>query len=261
NAGRAISFGTTAWKPNERIVGMYRAQADVSRRAGWRLIFETLTTTPKAMHFGGNHRVGSGKPVKLPKSAVLNGQTQAGLSLQTVAMATIMSERGTSIAVANSIPSVWAMARKAKAALPKLVAIPVEIQLVRDFLKTEVGPAFELVEMLQHGVAVHHAGLSDEIRGLIEWLAEQGKLRVLCATSTVAQGINFPVSSVFLSSRHVYQDGRMAEMSPREFWNLAGRAGRIGHDSVGVIGLAEGRNRTDVLAYVSKTTGALASRL
>ena len=50
-------------------------------------------------------------------------------------------------------------------------------------------------------------------------------------------------------------------MSPREFWNLAGRAGRIGHDSVGVIGLAEGKNRDATIEFVSKNTGALASRL
>jgi hypothetical protein len=47
---------------------------------------------------------------------------------------------------------------------------------VQSFLKTEVAPDFELVPMLAHGVGVHHAGLSDEIRSLMEWLAEQGSL-------------------------------------------------------------------------------------
>ena len=46
---------------------------------------------------------------------------------------------------------------------------------------------------------MHHAGLSDDVRALMEWLAETGSLRMLCATSTIAQGINFPVSSVFSS--------------------------------------------------------------
>ena len=44
-------------------------------------------------------------------------------------------------------------------------------------------------------------GTVDDVRTLMEWLAETGSLRMLCATSTLAQGINFPVSSVFLSSR------------------------------------------------------------
>ena len=50
-------------------------------------------------------------------------------------------------------------------------------------------------------------------------------------------------------------------MSPREFWNLVGRAGRIGHDSVGVIGLAEGADRNALIEYMSRSTGALVSRL
>src|SRR6185503_14776269 len=83
--------------------------------------------------------------------------------------------------------------------------IPDEIRLVQNFLRTEISPGFELVDMLSRGVGVHHAGLSDEIRALIEWLAEEDKLRVLCATTTIAQGINFPVSSVFLASRFVPQ--------------------------------------------------------
>jgi replicative superfamily II helicase len=115
--------------------------------------------------------------------------------------------------------------------------------------------------MLDHGVGVHHAGLSDEIRTLMEWLAESGHLRVLCATSTIAQGINFPVSSIFLASRFVPQGRQSVEMSPREFWNLAGRAGRIGHDSVGVVGLAEGKDRDAIIDFIRRNTGALASRL
>ncbi|GEN00856.1 hypothetical protein [Methylobacterium radiotolerans] len=49
-------------------------------------------------------------------------------------------------------------------------------------------------------------------------------------------------------------------MSPREFWNLMGRAGHIGHDSVGVVGLAEGTSRRELIEYVGRNTGALASR-
>ena len=50
-------------------------------------------------------------------------------------------------------------------------------------------------------------------------------------------------------------------MGPREFWNLAGRAGRISHDSVGVVGLAEGKDQEKRIEFVSRNTGALVSRL
>ena len=261
NAGQAISLGTTPWKPNERIIGVYYAAADQNISAGWRLTYETLTATDKAMPLHGTHRVGGIRPINVPKSQVLGQGKQKGLGLQTAAIGAVMSARGTSIAVANNIRTVWTMAEKASQSLPTYDPIPDDIRLVQDFLRTEISPDFQLIETLNHGVGVHHAGLSDDVRALMEWLAETGSLRMLCATSTIAQGINFPVSSVFLASRFVPDDGKSVEMEPREFWNLAGRAGRIDHDSVGVVGLAEGTDRTAIVDYISRNTGALVSRL
>lgn len=254
NAGRAISFGTTPWKPNERIVGMYRAKEDNSVRGGWQLMYQTLTTTPGTIHLEGMHEVGGVRPLKVAKSKL-------NKSLQAAAMATVLSSRGTSIAVAHNINSVWTMARQICKMFAPLSPLPNEIRLVQDFLKTEISPDFELIEMLLRGVGVHHAGLSDEVRALVEWLTEDGKLRVLCATTTIAQGINFPVSSVFLASRFVPQGHQSKEMPPRDFWNLAGRAGRMNHDSVGVVGLAAGNEPEKIVDYVSRATGELASRL
>lgn len=258
NAGRPISFGTTPWKPNERIVGMFKAEADDSINAGWHLKYETLTTTPKTIYLSGEHTVGGVKPLKVPKSKVLKKGKQDGMTLQTAAMARIMSDRGTSIAVANNTDWVWNMARKTCETMQPFNPIPDEILLVQNFLKAEISSNFELIDMLSHGVGVHHSGLSDEVRALMEWLAEEGKLRVLCATTTIAQGINFPVSSVFLASNK-YPYGK--EMSPHEFWNLAGRAGRMNHDSVGVVGLAAGNDPQKIIEYVSRATGELVSRL
>ena len=261
NAGQTISLGTTPWKPNERIIGLYHAVADSSERAGWHLAYETLTTTEKVMPLRGTHRVGGVKPINIPKSRVLGSGEQKGLGLQTAAIGAVMSARGTSIAVANNIRTVWTMANESAKSLPALDPIPDDVRLVQDFLRTEISPAFQLIETLNYGVGVHHAGLSDDVRTLMEWLAESGSLRMLCATSTIAQGINFPVSSVFLASRFVFDESQSVEMSPREFWNLAGRAGRIGHDSVGVVGLAEGTDRDALIAFISRSTGALVSRL
>lgn len=261
DAGNAISLGTVPWKPNERIIGLYRAVADDSPRGGWHLDFETLTASEKAMPLHGTHRVGGVKPIDLPKSHVLTKGAQKGLGLQTAAMGAVMSARGTSVAVANNIRTVWKMAGEAARSLPEMEEVPSDIRLVQDFVRTEISADFRLVGMLEKGVGVHHAGLSDDVRALMEWLAETGSLRMLCATSTIAQGINFPVSSVFLSSRYVPQGTRSVEIAPREFWNLVGRAGRIGHDSVGVVGLSEGSDRDALIEFVSRNTGALVSRL
>ena len=258
HAGRPISFGTTPWKPNERIVGIFKAESDDSIRAGWRLQYETLITTPKTIHLSGQHAVGEVKPISVRRSDVIKKGKQAGMTLQTAAMARIMSDRGTSIAVANNTDWVWNMARKLCDKMPLLNPIPEEIVLVQNFLSAEISTDFELIKLLSYGIGVHHSGLSDEVRALMEWLAEEGKLQVLCATTTIAQGINFPVSSVFLASNK-YPYGK--EMSPREFWNLAGRAGRMDHDSVGVVGLAAGNDPDTIKQFVSRNTGELISRL
>ncbi len=268
NAGRAISLGTTTWKPNERIIGIYRAVKDDDERAGWRLEYETLTATEKAMPLCGNHFVGDVRPIpSVARSKVIDAKgDQKGFTTQTAAMAAVLSGRkssnATSVAVTNRRDLAWKMARDVVQALPQYETVPDNVRLVQDFLKTEISPDFELVSMLSHGVGVHHAGLSDEVRSLIEWLAESGDIRVLCATSTISQGINFPVSSVFLASHLIPKNrSRPVPMEPREFWNLAGRAGRIDHDTVGVVGIAQGNSREEIVEFVKRNTGELVSRL
>jgi superfamily II RNA helicase len=50
-------------------------------------------------------------------------------------------------------------------------------------------------------------------------------------------------------------------MTAREFWNLAGRAGRVGQDSVGIVGMAGGQDPQATRRFVADATGDLASRL
>jgi len=257
-AGNAISLGTTAWRPNERIVGIYRAVKDTG--ADWHMEYETLTCTPKALKLHGSHRVGGNKPLNLTTGKVISKARQINATTQTAIVASALSGHGTSIAVGQTVRASWAMARLLCKHLPVLESDE-QRELVIKFVKSEIGPDYELVAMLERGVGVHNAGLSDEIRSLMEWLAENGKLKVLCATSTIAQGIDFPVTSVFLASRFVPGDGHSTEMKPREFWNLVGRAGRIGQDSVGVVGLADGNKPDEIRDYVSRQTGELASML
>jgi len=258
-AGRSISVGTSPWRPNEQLVGMFRAKADASVRAGWQLEFESLLTTRKTIHLEGTYPVGGIKPLDIAKSKFLkaNGD-QSGFNLQAAAMATVFSSRGTSIAVGSDPGTTWSMAREVVKALPSVDPTPERVQLVQRFLAAEISPQFELIEMLSHGVGVHHAGLSDEVRSFIEWLTEEGDIKVLCATTTLAQGINFPVSSVFLATTK-YPYG--VPFKKREFWNLAGRAGRMNQDSVGVVGIADANRANEIRQYVRDAAGELVSQL
>lgn len=250
--GKSISLSTSAWQPNERIIGLFDAE-QAEGRGNWKLTFDTLTTTQRTIHLRGKHDVDGIRPIRN-----LSYSSARSLSKQAAAMAKVFSKRGTSIAVAQKIPDAWSIARLIANELDPLDRIPEEIALVQRFLSTEISPDFELIGMLEKGVVVHHAGLPAEALALIEWLTEEGHIKVMCATTTIAQGLNFPVSSVFLASPK-YPYG--IQMSPREFWNLAGRAGRIGHDSVGVVGIAAGANPNEIRQFVSDSTGDLLSRL
>ena len=250
--GKSISIGTSAWQPNERIVGLFDIEKG-DKPGDWRLNFETLTTTQNTINLRGRHQVDGNCPLQR-----LTYSKAKGLSTQAVAMAKVFSKRGTCIAVAQKIPDVWSIARKVADELEPLEEVHDDVKLVQRFLKTEISADFELIDMLSKGVVVHHAGLPAEALTLIEWLTEVGHIRVMCATTTIAQGLNFPVSSVFLATRkHPY--GR--EMSHGAFWNLAGRAGRIMHDSVGVVGIAAGSNPNEIRKYVRDATESLVSRL
>jgi len=254
SAGKSISIGSTPWQPNERLVGLYKKDR-MGNSSDWQIKYKTLTSTPKTIHLKGEYTVGGKRPLKCPQSAV-------NASALTASMAKVFSEKGTSLAIGRTIRDVWGIARKLYEEMPDFEEIPSEILLVQKFLKTEVSPEFELINLLSKGIGVHNAGLSDESKTLIEWLVEEGKLKVLCATTTIAQGINFPVSSVFLQSTSYAQKNFSVPMKPRDFWNLAGRAGRIGHDSVGVVGIASDDNKeANITNFVSTNTGELISRM
>lgn len=259
SSGRSISVGTSPWRPNEQLVGMFRAKADSTMRAGWQLEFESLLTTRKTVRLAGSHPVGGVKPLDVAKSKFIKANgAQNGFNLQAAAMARVFSDRGTSIAVGSDPGTTWGMAREVAKVLPAMERASDRIQLVQHFLAAEISPQFELINMLSHGVGVHHAGLSDEVRSLIEWLTEEGDIKVLCATTTLAQGINFPVSSVFLATTK-YPYG--VPFKKREFWNLAGRAGRMNQDSVGVVGIADANRANEIRQYVRDAAGELASQL
>ncbi|TFH47115.1 MAG: DEAD/DEAH box helicase [ANME-2 cluster archaeon] len=250
DAGLAISLSTSPWQPNERIIGLAKKQVLGS---DWTINYQTLVTSPGTIHLKGNHQIGDKRPLNVPQSS-------ANLSKIIAGCGKVFANRGTSILIAKTQPNVWSLARVLCKNMDDLEVIHSEIQLVQNYLKAEVSPDFELIKMLNKGIGIHHGGLSEEIKSLMEWLVEEKKMKILCATTTIAQGINFPVSSIFLQSIE-YPYGN--KMSYREFWNLAGRAGRVGQDNVGVVGIAcdTAEKEKELIKYVKESTGDLTSRL
>ena len=92
-----------------------------------------------------------------------------------------------------------------------------------------------LQRLLGCGVGVHHAGMLPRYRLLVEKLAQQGLLPVICGTDTLGVGINVPIHTVVLTALTKYDGHKMRRLRAREFHQIAGRAGRAGFDTEGLV--------------------------
>ena len=92
-----------------------------------------------------------------------------------------------------------------------------------------------LQRLLRTGIGVHHAGMLPRYRRLVEQLAQQGLLSVICGTDTLGVGINVPIHCVVLTALTKYDGNKMRKLKAREFHQIAGRAGRMGFDTEGLV--------------------------
>ena len=138
-----------------------------------------------------------------------------------------------------------------------------DILLVQKYLEEEMGCTTLFSQLLSKRIAVHHAGLSDETKLLIEHLIRERQIQYVCATTTVAEGVNFPVSSVYFDSYYRGQSRKENLLSSNDFWNIAGRAGRTMVDDFGKIILPFNtkQNKELGLSIVNKSTEEIASVL
>lgn len=92
-----------------------------------------------------------------------------------------------------------------------------------------------LSRLLRHGVGVHHAGMLPRYRRLVEQLAQEGLLAVICGTDTLGVGINVPIRTVLFTGLAKFDGSRQRILRTREFLQIAGRAGRAGFDTMGYV--------------------------
>ena len=92
-----------------------------------------------------------------------------------------------------------------------------------------------LKHLISCGVGLHHAGLLPRYRLLVEKLAQQGLLPVICGTDTLGVGINVPIHTVLLTGLTKFDGYKQRRLRSREFHQIAGRAGRSGFDTEGVV--------------------------
>lgn len=93
----------------------------------------------------------------------------------------------------------------------------------------------QLSRYVRHGIGVHHAGMLPKYRRLVEKLAQAGLLKVICGTDTLGVGVNVPIRTVLFTALTKYDGSRVRTLRAREFHQIAGRAGRAGFDTSGLV--------------------------
>ncbi len=95
-----------------------------------------------------------------------------------------------------------------------------------------------LTALRRGGVAPHHAGHLTAWRMCVEDLLEAGLIRLVCATTTLAAGLDVPARTVLLSTLYRNSPAGPEALTPTEFHQMTGRAGRRGRDTLGVAVIA-----------------------
>ncbi|MDY7104254.1 MAG: DUF3516 domain-containing protein [Actinomycetota bacterium] len=93
----------------------------------------------------------------------------------------------------------------------------------------------DLRRYVTQGVGVHHAGMLPKYRLLVEKLAQDGLLKLICGTDTLGVGINVPIRTVLFTQLCKFDGERVRVLGVRDFQQIAGRAGRKGYDDAGSV--------------------------
>lgn len=110
------------------------------------------------------------------------------------------------------------------------------IQIFNQYLSSEIktmDSVGKLKAVVQKGIAYHHAGILPNLKEIVERLFGEGLIKVLYATETFAVGINMPAKTVVFNSLRKYDGIQFRNLNSKEYFQLAGRAGRRGIDKEG----------------------------
>jgi superfamily II DNA/RNA helicase len=258
DSNKNIELGVD-WSPNDRVIAIARPQKG-SKRGDFGVRLVTQHTTRNTIEVPEALDVGERRPLGLSWSVVSTSPGKLA-----AATAQVLHRRGTVIVLVDTPASSWGVAQALSVDENRVDVSSDDLRCIQHFLGDEMGQDFPLISLLEYGVGVHHSGLSEDTRTLVEWLTEQAKLRALVATTTIAQGVNFPVSGVVFAS-HQYRLRQFPfreDMPPEDFWNIAGRAGRVDQGDLGIVVLA-GHNDAKVEKleeFIGRSVGALNSTL
>lgn len=114
-----------------------------------------------------------------------------------------------------------------------------------------------MVTLLRKGIAIHHSGVTPVLREMVELLFSKGFIKLLFCTETMSVGINMPVKTTIFTDINKFDGDNNRLLYSHEYTQAAGRAGRLGLDSVGnVIHLNNlFRNQDTLTSYKNMMSG------
>ncbi|KAK9803050.1 hypothetical protein WJX73_001880 [Symbiochloris irregularis] len=92
-----------------------------------------------------------------------------------------------------------------------------------------------LMPMLKRGIGVHHSGLLPILKEVVEILFQEGLIKALIATETFSTGLNMPAKTVVFTHARKFDGGGFRWITPGEYIQMSGRAGRRGIDAKGIV--------------------------
>jgi hypothetical protein len=177
-------------------------------------------------------RVAGGEPEAIGEVELPARPSPASKRLPLLAVA-IGADQPGNVVYVNGASSAEKTARQIHDALgPEREMADPRIAALRELVEKTIHRDYALASVLSRGVAFHYGNMPLIVRAQIERLFRDGVLRYLVCTSTLLEGVNLPCRNLFARGP---KKGRGNAMTPADFWNLAGRAGRWGKEFQGNI--------------------------
>jgi hypothetical protein len=181
------------------------------------------------------HTAGDGSKERRQVATLQLGQTIASRIEKLVHIPAVLGRGHSNIIYANGAAEAESVALQ----LAELMSDrePTEARLaLSDLAKEAVHANYALVECVKHGVAFHYSNIPTQLRRAIEEAVSSGDVDYLVCTSTLLQGVNLPAKNIFMFAP---EKGRTRPLESTDFWNLAGRAGRLKREFQGNIFLID----------------------
>jgi len=187
--GMALPAIAIDWKPGNRVVGAIELKQIQLRR---RLVFETLPAADNS-NVKENWIIPIGSGGRVPPNRNLGTLTKYAVEA--------LRDQGSILILCKGRGTATTRAQKIAEDMETIPENP-ELHAVCAYLQAEAGIETPLINCLKKGVAYHHAGISHEARWLIEVLLKKRIIDIVCGTTTLAQGVNFPISTVLPCAHH-----------------------------------------------------------